>query len=184
MILGDSGAGGLLCICLAASLMGFLVFNAPCPKAKIFMGDGGALFLGYVLALLPLIVHRDGSQPIPLFYAVALALIPVYDTIAAIWRRIRDHRPIDSPDRAHIHYKLMNLGLSARGVDGALYSLQVVMGLLVIFAVKERADSVLSLSLLATAYIVPLIFFSVVHFMNRAVTMARLAGEKADAPLH
>jgi UDP-GlcNAc:undecaprenyl-phosphate GlcNAc-1-phosphate transferase len=164
-LLEDSGPGLLFCLCLAAVLLGFLVFNAPLPKARIFMGDGGAYFLGFILALLPLIVNEDATNTLPMFYAGALVLIPVYDTVAAIWRRLRDHRRIDSPDKAHTHHKLMNLGLSDRQIDCVLYGLQILLGALVLISIKVKG--VPSLILLAAAYLSALGFFASVHFLNR-----------------
>jgi UDP-GlcNAc:undecaprenyl-phosphate GlcNAc-1-phosphate transferase len=164
-LLEDSGPGFLFCLCLAAVLLGFLVFNAPLPKARIFMGDGGAYFLGFILALLPLIVHQGTVNTLPMFYAGALVLIPVYDTVAAIWRRLREHRRIDSPDKAHTHHKLMNLGLSDRQIDCTFYGLQVFLGALVLLSIKVKGA--LSLVLLAAAYLSALAFFAAVHFLNR-----------------
>jgi UDP-GlcNAc:undecaprenyl-phosphate GlcNAc-1-phosphate transferase len=154
----------LLCLCLAAVLGGFLVFNLPFPKAKIFMGDGGSQFLGFMLACLPLIYNKDTATSLPLSYAAVLLSIPIFDTVAAIWRRLRDHRRIDSPDRLHIHHKLMRLGLQARGVDCVLYTLQIVLGILVFLSI--RFQGMFSLIFLGAAYIVSMGFFAVIHFLN------------------
>jgi UDP-GlcNAc:undecaprenyl-phosphate GlcNAc-1-phosphate transferase len=162
-ILGSS-VMGLVCLCLAAALAGFLVFNMPCPRAKIFMGDGGSQFLGFVLALLPLI--NVGERPVrfPLLYAAALLAIPIFDTFSAIWRRIRDRRRIDDPDKLHIHHKLMNLGFNARGVDGTLYALQIALGVLVCQSLRFK--DIRSLIFLGAAYVTAVGFFTAIHFVN------------------
>ncbi|MDR1949233.1 MAG: undecaprenyl/decaprenyl-phosphate alpha-N-acetylglucosaminyl 1-phosphate transferase, partial [Spirochaetaceae bacterium] len=67
----NTGSVTIICICLAFSIGGFLVFNMPLPQAKIFMGDGGSQFLGFILALLPLISGRNTPSALPLFYAAA-----------------------------------------------------------------------------------------------------------------
>jgi UDP-GlcNAc:undecaprenyl-phosphate GlcNAc-1-phosphate transferase len=154
----------LMCLCLGAALAGFLVFNMPFPNAKIFMGDGGSQFLGFVLSLLPLINAGEEPKGFPLLYAAALLAIPIFDTFAAIWRRIRDRRRIDDPDKLHIHHKLMNLGFNARRVDGALYVLQIALGVLVCQSLRFRG--IRSLILLAAAYIVAAGFFITIHFVN------------------
>jgi UDP-GlcNAc:undecaprenyl-phosphate GlcNAc-1-phosphate transferase len=156
----------IFCLGLAAVICGFLVFNAPLPKARIFMGDGGSQFLGFILAILPFTGDGSASNDLPLSYAAVILLIPILDTLAAIWRRVRDGRRIDSPDKLHIHHKLMNLGLKARGVDGILYTLQIILGGLAFLAVKYKG--VPSLVLLGTAYITGISFFSAIHFMNRS----------------
>jgi UDP-GlcNAc:undecaprenyl-phosphate GlcNAc-1-phosphate transferase len=159
-----SDSATLLSICLVGVLGGFLVFNAPLPRARIFMGDGGSQFLGFTLALLPLIEKQDSPAALPLSYAAALLGIPIFDTISAVWRRLRDGKRIDSPDRKHTHHKLMNLKLSTRKVDLILYSVQIILGLLVYFAVKVKGA--LALKLLGLAFLVIIIFFVTLHFLN------------------
>jgi UDP-GlcNAc:undecaprenyl-phosphate GlcNAc-1-phosphate transferase len=154
-----------LAICLAGTLAGFLVFNAPLPHAKIFMGDGGSQFLGFTLALLPLIEKQESPAALPLSYTAALLAIPIFDTIAAVWRRIRDGRRIDSPDKNHIHHKLMNLKLNTPKIDMLLYGIQILLGVLVYFAVKIQGLP--ALELLGLAFLVIIIFFVAIHFLNR-----------------
>jgi UDP-GlcNAc:undecaprenyl-phosphate GlcNAc-1-phosphate transferase len=163
MFLGSSSTVPLLCLCLAAAILGFLVFNAPLPRAKIIMGDGGAYFLGFTLALLPLL--GEEGRGLPVFHAAAVLLIPILDTTAAVWRRLRDGRRIDSPDRSHTHHKLMNLGLSSRRIDVILYILQIILGLLVYASV--RTEGGFSLLPLGLAYTAGIGFFVAIHFLNR-----------------
>ncbi|MDR0623435.1 MAG: undecaprenyl/decaprenyl-phosphate alpha-N-acetylglucosaminyl 1-phosphate transferase [Treponema sp.] len=155
----------LLCICLMGVISGFLVFNAPFPKAKIFMGDGGSQFLGFTLALIPLIERENTPAALPVVYAAALLSIPIFDTVAAVWRRVRDGRRIDSPDKSHIHHKLINLRFSPRKVDFILWSLQLVLGVLVYCSVKFQGR--LSLGLIMLAYLITVAFFTAIHFLNR-----------------
>ena len=173
LALSDSGGVPLLSFSLAAVLAGFLVFNLPLPAAKIFMGYGGALFLGFTLAVLPLADRGGAMLALPLPYAAALLFIPILDVTAAVWRRLRDGHPVDMPDRGHVHHKLMNLGLDARKIDAVLWSLQVLMGALVYIAVKTPGPR--SLILLAAAYLSGIVFFSTVHFMNRAANHRKAA---------
>jgi UDP-GlcNAc:undecaprenyl-phosphate GlcNAc-1-phosphate transferase len=164
----------LLCLCLAAALGGFLVFNLPFPRAKIFMGDGGSQFLGFTLAFLPMI-NRGGPRPaLPFFYAGALLLIPILDTLAAIIRRVRDGRRIDSPDRVHIHHKLMNLGLSPRRVCAVLFVLQLLLSLLVFLSLRGEGRG-FSLVTLGTAYLLGLGFFITIHYLNRRALLRAAA---------
>ncbi|GHT86492.1 hypothetical protein FACS1894137_12160 [Spirochaetia bacterium] len=170
VFIANNSVMALICLCLASALGGFLIFNMPFPRAKIFMGDGGSQFLGFILALLPL-VHA-GGEPIPLLYAAALLSIPIFDTIAAIWRRLREGRRIDRPDRLHIHHKLLNLGLSTRVVDGVLYGLQIVLGVLVFESM--RIKGLRSLIFLGAAYLTTTGFFAAIHFVNRHVAYSRV----------
>jgi UDP-GlcNAc:undecaprenyl-phosphate GlcNAc-1-phosphate transferase len=162
---GISGVPLLLCAAFVASLLGFLIFNAPFPKAKIFMGDGGAYFLGFTLALFSLTYGGDAAFSLPLAYDIAILLIPVLDTTAAVWRRLRDGSRIDSPDRFHTHHKLMDMGLSARRIDALLCGLQVCLSILVYIAVQT--PGYMSLIILFLAYVVGIGFFTALHFLAR-----------------
>ena len=161
----------LFCAAIVGVLLGFLVFNAPLPKAKLFMGDCGSLSLGFLLALLPLMEGQDSPANLPVLYAAALLIIPVFDTTAAVWRRIRDGVSIFTPDKSHIHHKLINLGLSDRSVDVVLYSLQAILGVITLISI--HMDGLPSLYVLAIAYIISIGFFAMIHFMNRAAGKLR-----------
>jgi UDP-GlcNAc:undecaprenyl-phosphate GlcNAc-1-phosphate transferase len=161
----ETPAAMMLCICMVGSVAGFLVFNAPIPRAKIFMGDGGSQFLGFTLALLPLLEEHDTVASLPVPYAAALLAIPIFDTTAAVWRRVRDHKRIDFPDRAHIHHKLMNLGFSTQGTVAILLGLQLLLCVLVF--VSLQVQGWLSLAILGIAFLSALAFFSAIHFINR-----------------
>jgi UDP-GlcNAc:undecaprenyl-phosphate GlcNAc-1-phosphate transferase len=176
----ETPAAALLCICMLGSVAGFLVFNIPIPKAKIFMGDGGSQFLGFTLAILPLLEEHDTVASLPLSYAAALLLIPILDTTAAVWRRIRDKKRIDSPDKAHIHHKLMNLGLNAWAVDAMLLGLQLLLSALVFISLMVNGWH--SLAILGIVYLLALIFFTILHFLNRrAMAQSEVAAPSDNA---
>jgi len=178
----ETPSAAMLCICLVGSIIGFLVFNAPIPRAKIFMGDGGSQFLGFTLAILPLLEEHDTIASLPVSYAAALLVIPIFDTTAAVWRRLRDGRRIDSPDRGHIHHKLMNLGLNSQKIIAILLGLQILLSVLVYISVRiQNQNRVLSLIILGIAYLSAIVFFSVLHFLNRKVVLND--GEDPTSPL-
>ncbi|MCL2067389.1 MAG: undecaprenyl/decaprenyl-phosphate alpha-N-acetylglucosaminyl 1-phosphate transferase [Treponema sp.] len=156
----------LYCISIFGAVLGFFIFNAPFPRARIFMGDGGSQFLGFSLALLPLLEDADSRAALPVLYAAALLAIPIFDTTAAVWRRVRDGKRINSPDKAHLHHKLLHLGLSVRGVNAVIYSMQILLGILTFISI--RTDGWRSLIILGATYLAAISFFAVVHFMNRA----------------
>jgi UDP-GlcNAc:undecaprenyl-phosphate GlcNAc-1-phosphate transferase len=157
----------ILCVCLIGVLIGFLVFNAPFPRAKIFMGDCGSQFLGFTLAILPLMKEADKPTSLPLCYAAALFLIPIFDTTAAVWRRVRDGRKIYEPDKSHLHHKLINMGLDAKKVDTVVYSVQIIIGIFTFIAI--HTEGIKSLAILGAVYLFALAFFTTIHFMNRSV---------------
>jgi UDP-GlcNAc:undecaprenyl-phosphate GlcNAc-1-phosphate transferase len=167
-LFGVTPAAALICIAMAGAVIGFLVFNAPFPKAKIFMGDGGSQFLGFTLALMPLMEEQKTVAALPTLYAAALLVIPIFDTTAAVWRRVRDKLPISTPDRAHIHHKLMNLGLSIRQINAVLLGLQLIISVLVF--VSLLIHGWLSLAVLGIVYLLAVAFFAFIHFKNRKVS--------------
>ena len=153
----------VLCTLLMAAVAGFLVFNAPFPRAKIFMGDTGSQFLGLFIAMIPFLENSQtfrGSVSLP--FAAGLTLIPIFDTFAAIWRRTRDKRGIYEPDREHTHHKLLALGFHALGIDLALYSVQLCSSLCIVLALTVLPGYKLPLLLLA--YGVISLFFTLLHF--------------------
>ena len=160
----------LLCVCLIGVIIGFLVFNAPFPRAKIFMGDCGSQFLGFTLALIPLMKEADKPTSLPLFYAASLFLIPILDTTAAVWRRLRDGKNIYDPDKSHLHHKLINMGCDAKKVDIIIFSVQIVIGIFTFIAIRmeKEGDVIKSLIVLGAGYLFALVFFTAIHFLNRS----------------
>ena len=87
---------------LALAVGGFLIWNFP--PAKIFMGDSGSLFLGFVISVVATISLKY-IHPISVFY---LAALPIVDTLIVMVRRIRNGKSPFSPDKTHIHHILLN----------------------------------------------------------------------------
>lgn len=155
--------GVLLCILLIAAIFGFLMFNFPMPRAKIFMGDTGSQFLGFFIAMIPLLdTAKLGRASVPLPYAAGLTLIPIFDTFAAIWRRTRDGRGIYEPDREHTHHKLLALGFRAIQIDAILYSVQLLSAACIVLALTIL--SAYRLPLLIVAYTIVTVFFTILHY--------------------
>jgi UDP-GlcNAc:undecaprenyl-phosphate GlcNAc-1-phosphate transferase len=154
-----------ICVILVISIMGFLVFNLPFPKAKIFMGDGGSQFLGFILAVLPLLQNGNALASIPITYAAAILIIPIFDTLAAIWRRIREKRRIDDPDKLHLHHKLMLLGFSSRGTLIVLVIFQLIICLLCLVSI--RVSAFVAGILLLCIYLIGVLFFTIIHIKKQ-----------------
>lgn len=120
----DQTVGVLLGLTLVGALLGFLPFNFP--PARIFLGDTGALFIGYSLALVALEGYVGGYRKASLmaFLVPLLALaVPLLDTALSIVRRFRAGQPIFNPDRLHMHHRLLETAGSERKAVLALYFL-------------------------------------------------------------
>lgn len=109
----------LMAAALAGSVLGFLPYNFY--PARIFMGDGGSMFVGFALAA----VSVEGSLKSPAAMTLAVPVLalglPILDTLLAILRRWRQRRPIGQPDREHFHHRLLQLGLSQREAALVMY---------------------------------------------------------------
>lgn len=98
-------------IILFWSIIGFLPYNFY--PAKIFMGDTGALFLGFMIAVLSLLGFKNVTI-ISFIIPILILAVPILDTVVAIVRRLVQKRSISSPDRSHLHHRLVNVGLTHR----------------------------------------------------------------------
>ena len=99
-------------VLLLGACVGFLKSNFY--PASIFMGDSGALLLGFSLGVISLFAVARSALVVSLFVPILAAGVPILDTFFAIVRRKREHRPIDEADKGHIHHRLMRAGFSQR----------------------------------------------------------------------
>lgn len=125
-----NSAAALAAFALAGAIGGFLLHNYP--PAKIFMGDSGSLFLGIALASLPLLHRGANPQEAGILPGITLVLIPVLDVFACMLRRLKRGVSPMSPDKEHLHHKLMSLGFENRTALLIIYSAQLGLACLVL----------------------------------------------------
>jgi len=101
---GGQPAGLVIGVALVGALLGFLPFNFP--PARIFVGDTGALFVGYCLSLLALVSYQRATVVTFLVPLLALA-VPLLDTSLSVLRRLRRRSNVMVADREHIHHRLL-----------------------------------------------------------------------------
>ncbi|MFT3913254.1 MAG: MraY family glycosyltransferase [Anaeromyxobacteraceae bacterium] len=111
---------------LAGAVAGFLFYNFN--PATIFMGDAGSMFLGFVLAATAIMKNQKSSTAVAIVVPIIALGIPIADTFLAMVRRMMKGVPIFQADRAHIHHRLMELGLSHRQAVLVLYGASVALG--------------------------------------------------------
>jgi UDP-GlcNAc:undecaprenyl-phosphate GlcNAc-1-phosphate transferase len=114
-------------VVLSAAIIGFLKYNFH--PAKIFMGDSGSLFLGYMLAGMSVIGLTKGAAVFSVFVPVLILGIPIFDTLFAIIRRYIHNQPIFSADKEHLHHRLLAIGLSHRQTVLIIYGVGCLLGL-------------------------------------------------------
>ncbi len=111
---------------LAGSAAGFLPYNYN--PARIFMGDGGTLFIGFILASAAVMGTEKGAVAISLAVPVIVLALPIIDTAKVIVNRLRRRSPLFAADRSHMHHQLLDLGLSQRQVVSLIYVVIVILG--------------------------------------------------------
>jgi UDP-GlcNAc:undecaprenyl-phosphate/decaprenyl-phosphate GlcNAc-1-phosphate transferase len=148
-IMAGSVLGAALTISLAGSCLGFLPRNFS--PAEIFMGDTGALFLGYVLAVTSIIgVYKSYALLAIAICGFALAL-PIFDTLFAMFRRFKSGKPIMEADRGHLHHRLVDTGISPSRSVIILYFITGISGsIAILIALNSITTSIFSVVILTT----------------------------------
>ena len=115
----------LLMAAVLGAVIGFLFYNFN--PARIFMGDSGSYFLGYLLATTSLLGSMQrASTAVSLLVPILAMGVPIFDTLFAMVRRFLERRPIFSPDRGHVHHRLLDMGITHRRAVLILYGLSTV----------------------------------------------------------
>ena len=128
----------LFCSALAGAVIGFLFYNFN--PATIFMGDGGSLFLGFVISAVGVHTQSKSNTALALTVCVLSLGLPIIDTLLSIVRRISRGKDPFSADREHIHHRLLALGLTPRQVALVLYAFCAFLGLFAV-SLKVEADN-------------------------------------------
>jgi UDP-GlcNAc:undecaprenyl-phosphate GlcNAc-1-phosphate transferase len=137
--------GPLLAVIVVGLCAGYLPFNFH--PAKIFMGDGGALLLGLLMAAATMVVGgRIGNEVAtpgqtyfffaPLFIPLVILGVPILDTALAIVRRLASHKGATTADKDHIHHRLIRLGHGQRRAVGILWGWTILLSLLALFRME------------------------------------------------
>ena len=135
---------------LAGGCLGFFPYNFN--PAKIFMGDTGALFLGYMLSAICIQGLFKGYVIISFIVPVLILGLPLFDTAFAIVRRAWNHKPIMGADRGHLHHKLLDNGFTQKQTVAILYIIASILGISAVL-VLEHGSYVAGLLLLITVSI-------------------------------
>ncbi|MER3501746.1 MAG: hypothetical protein IMHGJWDQ_000126 [Candidatus Fervidibacter sp.] len=123
---------------MAGACMGFLPYNFH--PARVFMGDTGAMALGYLFATLSILGSVKSVAALSVFFMTLVVLAyPLLDTIFAIVRRWLSRRPIFSADREHLHHRLLDSGMDQRQAVLMLYALTLAFCLLAILLTSGRS---------------------------------------------
>jgi len=119
--------GAVVMAILAGAAIGFLPYNFN--PAKIFMGDTGAMFLGFVLAAQAVEGTVKSATAIALIVPILALGLPIFDTAFAILRRFVNGKPLMQADKGHVHHRLLAIGLSQKQAVLFMYLISLSLGI-------------------------------------------------------
>jgi UDP-GlcNAc:undecaprenyl-phosphate/decaprenyl-phosphate GlcNAc-1-phosphate transferase len=142
MLAAVSGNGTVVTLALieCGAILGFLRYNTH--PAQIFMGDSGSQLLGFSIGVLAILATQGDSTSVSAGLPLLLLGLPILDTFAVMWQRIRAGRSPFSPDRNHLHHKLLALNFSHAEAVALVYLLQVAL-FLVAYFLRYESDLVI-----------------------------------------
>ncbi len=113
--------------CLTGACLGFIPYNFN--PAEIFMGDTGSTFLGYMLATMSISGFFKFYAVVSFAVPLLILGLPIFDTASAITRRVLEGRSPMSPDRGHVHHRLVDMGFNVKQAVAILYAISGTLGL-------------------------------------------------------
>ena len=121
-------------IAMTGACLAFLQYNFN--PAKIFMGDTGSMFLGYVIGAVSVMGSMKTAAVAVLIVPLVALAVPIMDTLLAIVRRKQSGVPIFSPDKNHLHHRLLAKGLSQKQVVLIMYALTAFFSCMALFVIR------------------------------------------------
>lgn len=188
-VLQPENPSPLVAIVVAGICLGFLPHNFN--PARIFMGDGGALMLGGLMAASTVLVGGQTSVEVsgqvffffaPLFIPFFVLGVPILDTAFAILRRARQRRSMSEADKDHIHHRLMRLGHGHRRAVAILWLWTGLLSLFVLYPVyTDRGNGLVPAGILALLLVLLTFFYPGMRRVAREDDAAEAAAEERDA---
>lgn len=127
----------LITAALAGACFGFMPYNQN--PAKIFMGDTGAMFLGFVLSSVSIMGLFKSYATISFIIPILILGLPIFDTTFAIVRRLLKGEHIMKPDRGHLHHRLLDAGYTQKQVVIILYVISAIFGIAGVLLASENS---------------------------------------------
>ena len=178
-LLVSEGDVALVMASLVGACLGFLPFNKN--PAKMFMGDTGSTFLGYILATISI-------QGLFKYYAIVsfavpflILGLPMFDTLFAIIRRLAHGQNPMAPDRGHIHHRLIDMGLNQKQAVAALYVISSILGLSAVVLTSSGAIKAMLflMALAVAAFLASRVIFR--RDIDKALQAEKAAAKNAEA---
>lgn len=123
---------------LIGALTGFSRYNSY--PAKIFLGDTGSMFIGYMLSALSVVAEGRATITFSLVFPMIILGIPVYDTLTVILKRTYAGKPFFKPDNGHFHHRLLRKGFTQNQVVTILYFFSIILGILTFLTIYIKNE--------------------------------------------
>ena len=146
----------VLALIMLGSTLGFLIHNFH--PAKIFAGDSGALFMGFIIAVLSLLGFKTTAIT-SVFIPLMILAVPIMDTFFAIIRRLLHHQKISAPDKQHLHHQLLKMNFSHRNTVLIIYAVNILFATAsILYTLNDTKDVFLGRIIYGILIIITLIF--------------------------
>jgi len=164
-----------MCAALLGSTIGFLKFNSY--PARIFMGDSGSLFLGYCLGFFSLMLVQGSNRSISELTPLLILAIPIYDTLFVMYRRWRMGHRLFSPDRRHLHHRLLDMGIGHNATVIVVYGFAYLLCAVAIVS-HNLPDPWLALIVIAT----PLLLYALLRYLVHLSVQRNISAIRSERP--
>ena len=144
----------VLAALVSGACLGFLPFNFN--PAKIFMGDTGSLFLGFMLAVISIEGVMKSVVTIAMIVPIIILGVPIFDTAFAIFRRLLNGQSIMVADKSHLHHRLLKRGFSQKKTVLILYAISGIFGIFAILVSKANSRQAVYMSVIM--FVIAIIF--------------------------
>jgi UDP-GlcNAc:undecaprenyl-phosphate/decaprenyl-phosphate GlcNAc-1-phosphate transferase len=172
-VIGQQVFVAVVMAAIMGAMVGFLFYNFN--PAHIFMGDSGSYFLGYLLATASLTgAMQKTSTAVSMLVPMVALGVPIFDTLFSMLRRTLERRSMFSPDRGHVHHRLIDMGITHRRAVMLLYGVSILLMVSAIAIALGRSWESGAALLVASVVLTGLIrfvgYFEYVRMRRRAVT--------------
>ncbi len=161
---------------LTGGCLGFLPYNFN--PAKIFMGDTGSTFLGFILATMSIEGFFKFYAVISFAVPFLILGLPIFDTAFAIIRRVLSGRSPMSPDRGHFHHKLVDMGFNVKQAVAILYAISGTLGLAAV--ILTTSGEAKAMMLVVAVLVVMALFGWLLYTIERTHTAPKTEGESEN----
>ena len=165
----DNNMNFMISMAFLGGILGFLRYNLP--KASVFMGDTGSLFLGFNIAVISLSSSFKTNTIMSVLMPTLFILIPLFDTFLAIIRRLLRFQNPMKADREHLHHKLLDLNLSAGQTLMIFYALSIILSAVALLFFRDQ-----KLYMVLLAVVILYIFLLMIKLLNFA-DIGKLIGD-------